>query len=164
MENFDWTSFTVKIAVKTDMSVIYKAWTQAEEIEKWFLKGAKYISTENAERDRNSFIQAGDQYEWSWFLFDGVGNGRITAANGKDHLQFTFAGECPVDVNLKQDGENVIVELRQSEIPTDDASKRGIRLGCEKGWSFFLFNLKSIYEGGIDLRNQDENLKGMLNN
>lgn len=30
--------------------------------------------------------------------------------------------------------------------------------------SFFLLNLKSVYEGGIDLRNKDSNFKGMLNN
>ena len=164
MNNFNWESFSLKIAVKTELSVIYKAWTQADEIEKWFLSRAVYHKENKEERARNSSIQAGDSYEWYWFLYDGMGEGRITEVNGKDHVQFTFAGECPVDVRLKQQGEYVIVELSQSEIPTDDKSKRDIRLGCEKGWTFFMFNLKSIYEGGIDLRNKDASLKGMLNN
>ena len=52
----------------------------------------------------------------------------------------------------------------QNDIPTDDISKRSIRLGCDFGWFFYLLNLKSVYEGGLDLRNKDEELKGMLNN
>jgi hypothetical protein len=58
----------------------------------------------------------------------------------------------------------VIVELTQKDIPTDDASKQNIRLGCHTGWSFFLVNLKSVYEGGLDLRNKDSNFKGMITN
>lgn len=60
--------------------------------------------------------------------------------------------------------DHVIVQLTQKNIATDDPSKKGIRLGCESGWSFFLVNLKSVYEGGIDLRNKNTELKGMLNN
>ena len=65
---------------------------------------------------------------------------------------------------LKPYEGDVIVQLTQSHIPMDDQSKKDIRLGCESGWSFFLVNLKSIYEGGVDLRNKNESLKGMLNN
>jgi len=57
----------------------------------------------------------------------------------------------------------VIVKLTQKNIPTDDVSKRNIRLGCESGWSFYLLNLKSIYEGGVDLRNKNPEFIGMLN-
>ena len=69
-----------------------------------------------------------------------------------------------VDIKLKTINEYVIVELTQKNIPTDNQSKQGIRLGCEAGWSFFLVNLKSVYEGGLDLRNKDSSLKGMINN
>jgi len=36
-------------------------------------------------------------------------------------------------------------------------------LGCASGWAFYLVNLKSIYEGGLDLRNKTPALKHMLN-
>ena len=52
----------------------------------------------------------------------------------------------------------------QKDIPTDDESKQGIRLGCHSGWSFYLVNLKSVYEGGLDLRNKDDALGVMVNN
>jgi hypothetical protein len=89
---------------------------------------------------------------------------KLSKQNGKDFVQFTFAGECLVDIKLTTQCDNVIVELTQKNIPMDDNSKQGIRLGCDSGWSFFLVNLKSVYEGGIDLRNKDLDLKGMLNN
>ena len=164
MKNFNWTTFTKKIAVKAKLSDIYDAWTKPSEIEKWFLSNANYYD-ENANLiERESNIKKNQTYEWSWYLYDVVEKGKIIEANGKDFLQFTFAGECLVDVKLLQYNEHVIVELTQKNIPTDDESKQSIRLGCDSGWSFFLMNLKSVYEGGLDLRNKNADLKGMINN
>lgn len=163
MDTYDWTSFSRKIAIKADLKTLYTAWTTSAEIEKWFLSKAVFLNDGNP-IDPQHPIQAGNTYEWNWYLFDGLGEGKITEANGKDHLQFTFAGDCLVDVHLTQHEEYVMVALSQKNIPTDDASKRSIRLGCDFGWFFYLLNLKSIYEGGIDLRNKNKELKGMLNN
>lgn len=90
--------------------------------------------------------------------------GTFTQANGKNSLQFTFAGQCLVDISLMEQDDFVIVTLTQKNIPTDDHSKKNIRLGCHGGWSFYLVNLKSVYEGGLDLRNKNTDLKPMLNN
>ena len=163
MKNYNWTTFTRKIAVKSSMNTIYNAWTTSSEIEKWFLSKAVFFNN-NSSIDVNKNIQKENTYKWNWFLYDGTEEGKIIEANGKDFIQFTFAGECIVDVKLTQHNENVIVELTQSNIPTDEEAKRGIRLGCDFGWFFYMLNLKSIYEGGLDLRNKDRELKGMLNN
>lgn len=163
MDTYDWTSFSRKIAIKSDIKTLYTAWTTSAEIEKWFLSKAVFLDDGNSMESQHH-IQAGNTYEWNWYLYDGLGEGKITEANGKDHLQFTFAGNCVVDVTLTAQGRYVIVELSQKHIPTDNESKRNIRLGCDFGWFFYLLNLKSVYEGGLDLRNKDEALKGMLNN
>ncbi|MCH8011511.1 MAG: SRPBCC domain-containing protein [Candidatus Marinimicrobia bacterium] len=164
MKNFNWTTFTRKIAVKAKLSDIYDAWTIPSEIEKWFLSNANYYDENTNPIERESNIEKDHSYEWSWYLYDIVEKGKITEANGKDFLQFTFAGECIVDIKLIQQKEYVVVELTQKNIPEDDESKRNIRLGCDSGWSFFLVNLKSVYEGGLDLRNKNADLKGMINN
>ncbi len=164
MKNIDWTTFTTKIAIKAKLHNIYKAWTVASAIEKWFLSKAIFADTTEMPIDRNKPIEKGYTYAWNWYLFDATEQGKITNANGKDFVQFTFAGNCLVDINLSTQDDYVIVELTQKNIPTDDHSKREIRLGCHTGWSFFLVNLKSVYEGGLDLRNKDTRLKGMLNN
>jgi uncharacterized protein YndB with AHSA1/START domain len=164
MINFDWTTFTRKIAIKAQLSDIYNAWTKSSEIEKWFLSKATFIDKNHKPIGKDTPIESGFSYEWNWFLYNTTEKGEIIQTNGKDFVQFTFAGECLVDIKLTTQGDNVIVELTQKNIPTDDNSKQGIRLGCDSGWSFFLVNLKSVYEGGIDLRNKDLDLKGMLNN
>lgn len=164
METFIWETFTKKIAIKATMAELYAAWTIPSKIESWFLSKANYKRINGNYIDKNESIQVHDSYEWSWYLYDVVEKGTITHVNGLDHIQFTFAGNCLVDVRLTKRNDEVIVELTQSNIPTDDKSKKNIRIGCATGWSFFLLNLKSVYEGGIDLRNKNEALKGMVNN
>ncbi|MFZ4799746.1 MAG: SRPBCC family protein [Bacteroidia bacterium] len=163
MTNFDWTTFTRKTAVKARLSDIYNAWTKSSEIEKWFLSKAIFIDNNKMPISKEEQIQKGFTYEWNWYLYATTECGKITEANGKDFIQFTFAGECLVDIKLSIQDDYVIVELTQKNIPTDDNSKQGIRLGCDSGWSFFLVNLKSVYEGGLDLRNKDTKLKGLVN-
>jgi len=164
MKDFNWTQFTRKIVIKSTVKELYDAWTTASEIEKWFLEKAIFKDSEGKELPKDENVKAGDTYQWSWYLFDPVETGKITAANGKDHFQFTFAGNCTVAVKLTQKEAMVLVELIQANIPTDEKSKKGIRLGCDSGWSFYLVNLKSVYEGGMDLRNKDENFRGLVNN
>ncbi len=163
MKNFNWTMFTRKIAVKSEISTMYSAWTKASEIEKWFLSNADYFDNKNNLVDKNEYLQKNYTYEWSWYLWEGIEKGKITYANGTDFIQFTFADKCIVEIKLSNLGEYTIVELIQYNIPTDDESKVNIRLGCHTGWSFYLVNLKSVYEGGLDLRNKDVDLKGMTN-
>ena len=163
MQTFNWTTFTKRIAVKSTLEKMYAAWTNSSDIEKWFLSNANYFDANQKQISKTTSIEKGFTYEWSWFLYDVVEKGIITEANGKDFIQFTFAGKCIVDIKLSKQDEYIIVELIQKDIPTDDASKRSIRLGCDSGWSFFMLNLKSVYEGGLDLRNKDEKLNGMLN-
>ncbi len=132
------------------METIYNAWTSTAEIEKWFLEKAEFYNE--------------DEYKWTWFLYEETETGKITQANGKDLFEFTFAGDCLVTIKLTSENEHTVVTLTQHNIPTDDSSKRNIRLGCHGGWSFYLVNLKSVYEGGLDLRNKDNRFKPMLNN
>jgi hypothetical protein len=164
MKDFDWTTFTKRIAVKSTMQDIYNAWTKPCEIERWFLSKAAFYDSTGKAVDRYNNIEKNSAYEWKWYLYEPSEKGKITDCNGKDFIQFTFAGACLVDVKLADQDGFVIVELIQKNIPTDDNSKRSIRLGCDSGWSFFLLNLKSVYEGGLDLRNKNRELKGMLNN
>ncbi|MEO8533065.1 MAG: SRPBCC domain-containing protein [Flavobacterium sp.] len=164
MENFDWTSFTKKIAVKADLTTIYSAWTMSGEIEKWFLEKAVFFNTNQEPLSEKTNVSAGNAYEWLWYLYSDPMTGIVKSANGKDQLQFTFEGTCLVDIKLSEMNGYTIVELRQYNIPTDADSKKFIRLGCSNGWHFYLSNLKSVYEGGLDLRNKDKDLGPMINN
>ncbi|SFG74275.1 SRPBCC family protein [Pedobacter insulae] len=164
MENFDWTSFTLRIAIKADIQTLYNAWTQSAEIEKWFLSEAIYSRPQDGKVSGNERLRENDTYFWRWFLYEDTESGRITQANGQDIFEFTFAGDCLVTIKLNEEFDHTVVTLTHKNIPTDENSKRNIRLGCHNGWSFYLVNLKSVYEGGLDLRNKDNRFKPMLNN
>jgi len=164
MKNFDWTQFKRSIGVETDMQTMYNAWAKTGEIERWFLSKAEVTDASETNRASTDSFQTGDSYRWNWYNWDETELGKITQANGKDLIQFTFAGDCKVEITLKPYDKGTIVSLSQTNIPTDDKSKQDVRLGCLSGWSFYLVNLKSVYEGGLDLRNKDAALKIMLNN
>lgn len=164
MKNFNWTQFTKRIAIKSDLTSIYNAWTQSEEIQKWFLSEARFYDSNQKLIEAKDNIHKGYTYEWRWYAQDFQETGNILGTNGKDHLAFTFAGNCTVKVTLIQKKDYVIIELIHKDIPQDDESKEGIRLGCAFGWSFYLVNLKSYLEGGIDLRNKDCDIQNVVNN
>ncbi|HEY9487607.1 MAG TPA: SRPBCC domain-containing protein [Chryseosolibacter sp.] len=164
MKNFDWTSFTKRIAIKSSLSEIYEAWTVAANLEKWFLERVVFQVVGGNLHEYTKPVESGIRYDWYWYLDATPMHGEILSANGKDFLQFTFEGSSLVDVKLSALDEYVIVELRHHNIPQDDNSRQHIRLGCSSGWAFYMHNLKSIYEGGIDLRNKDAKLGVMINN
>ncbi|SFD60098.1 Activator of Hsp90 ATPase homolog 1-like protein [Chitinophaga sp. CF118] len=164
MENFNWKSFTKKIAVKASLGEVYDAWTKPQELESWFLEKVIFYDADKAIFNRGNNIEQGLSYEWYWYLYEEPMLGKITSVNGKDFLQFTFEGECLVDVKLEENGEFTIITLIHHNIPEDNNSKQFVRLGCSNGWTFYLTNFKSVIEGGLDLRNKDDKLGIMINN
>ena len=164
MKNFDWSRFSKRIAVKAPLEKIYQAWTTSAGMEQWFLKAARYYNADGTILSPERQVQSGMTYEWEWFLYSETEKGKILFADGISSFQFSFAGECKVEVRLSESYGYSVVELEQTNIPQDDISKERIRIGCSSGWSFYLVNLKSVYEGGLDLRSKDERLRPMVNN
>lgn len=164
MKNFNWTSYTKRIAIKSTLSNMYDAWTKGSELERWFLKKVDFYKPDNSLYEPGENVVENIQYSWYWYLYDEPMKGKITNANGKNYIQFTFEGDCLVDVNLEEVDGYVVVTLKHHNIPLDDNSKQYVRLGCSNGWTFYLANLKSIFEGGIDLRNKNEKFPPMINN
>ena len=97
MKNFDWTQFTRKIAVQAPIQKIYDAWTKPIELERWFLSKAEFYTSEKEKIEKNQSIKEGLSYGWQWYLYPVTEHGKVTKANGKDFLQFTFAGDCLVE-------------------------------------------------------------------
>ena len=58
-------------------------------------------------------VQKGTRYKWCWYGYgdEVVEQGEITAANGKDLVEFSFAGTMKVQVTIKREEQENIVEL-----------------------------------------------------
>lgn len=162
---FDWSRFTVRIDINAGVEKLYRAWTTRSGMEYWFLRLSEYKKPDSSLRGNDEFVAKGDSYKWLWHGWpdETVEYGEILECNGKDFFKFSFgkAGICAVKIYPELDKN--IVELVQNNIPTDEHGKQYWYIGCKTGWTFYLANMKSLYEGGIDLRNKDERLQEMLN-
>jgi hypothetical protein len=165
MATFNWSRFKVRITVKASPKDLYKAWTTKKGIEQWFLRLGEFKKPDGTLRSSNELVETGDTYRWLWYGYpdDTAELGSILDCNGKDYTKFRFgtAGDCIVNIKTEE-GEN-IVELIQENIPADEEGKKNYHIGCKTGWTFYLTNLKSVLEGGIDLRNRNEKIKQVIN-
>lgn len=164
-QEHDWTQFTKRIAIQAGVAEIYDRLRTRKGLESWFLRMAEFTSPDGQVRKSDSEFEKDDTYRWRWHGYDDevTETGRVIEANGSDTIRFTFAGECLVTITARPHRETTLVEITQENIPTDEKSKINYHMGCSEGWAFYLANLKSILEGGIDLRNRDETLQGVLN-
>jgi uncharacterized protein YndB with AHSA1/START domain len=165
MPEFSWKQFTLRVPVNAPASQLYRWWATREGIEHWFLRMSEYKKQDGSVRANNELVQTGDTYTWRWhgWADETTEYGTVIDCNGKDSFQFSFgkAGNCLV--HIKQENGFAIVELIQTNIPDNDEGKHNWHVGCKTGWAFYLTNLKSLAEGGIDLRNKDEQLQNVLN-
>ncbi|MFN0276933.1 MAG: hypothetical protein ACKVPJ_14385 [Chitinophagales bacterium] len=166
MSTYNWTSFTKRINISEPVQTIYNAWATQRGLESWFLRSALFTTPDGRQKSPEEDIDANDTYLWMWHGWPDSTNekNRVLGANHKDMFQFYFAETCIVTVNISSFSETVsIVELTQSNIPEDEEHKIKYHLGCMEGWTFYLANLKSILEGGIDLRNKSLEIGGVIN-
>lgn len=155
MAENNWTKFTVTADFNTDVRSIYEAWTTSAGLESWFLRKADFFTIAGRLREPNEFISKDDTYQWYWHGFDdnAMEKGEILEVNSIDFLKFTFSG-CTVSISIESKSGVTVLELTQEDIPEESDPSKNLFVQCQTGWTFYLANLKSIFEGGIDLRNK----------
>lgn len=159
MEGLSFSEFTKRIYIRAPLQRIYTHWGTSEGICKWFLRDAEYRDTEGRRRNREEPVKAGDGYEWHWHNWDTPEKGKVTLANGRDELEFSFGGDSRVHISLREDSQAVLLSLRQYGIPTDEESKLTLHYGCSNGWTFWLANLKAYLEYGVLLHEREIDLR-----
>lgn len=163
--SYDWSKFTVRINVNAPVEKLYHAWATRAGMEYWFLRLSEYKKPDGSLRTADEFVSKGDSYRWLWHGWpdETAEYGEILDCNRKDLFKFSFgkAGNC--NVNIYTDQGETIVELVQDNIPIDEKGMQYWHVGCKTGWTFYLANMKSLYEGGIDLRNKNEKLQQVIN-
>ncbi len=174
MSTYDWKQFIKRIPIKASPKAIYDAWATQQGLESWFLRLAQFFKEDGTIRPKNSYIEAGDRYIWRWFGYSDAATEeeKILAANGWDMVQFGFSGGCIVTVSIiQEEGETICRLVQDMPMPArpgdsggeNEKEQQHLYIECGKGWAFYLTNLKSILEGGLDLRNKNIKLGNLVN-
>ena len=165
MQAHDWSRFTLRIPVNSGRETIYRCWSTQEGLESWFLRSSPFKKPDESDRGKTEEVHVNDSYEWRWHGWpdDVIEKGTVLEANGQDRFSFSFGKAGNVRVSILEESGTPIVELFQDQIPTDEEGQVFYHIGCSRGWLFYLTNLKSILEGGIDLRNKNVELKDVVN-
>ncbi len=61
----------------------------------------------------------------------------------------------------KHDWTKFVLRLSVN-IPANENPETFLYIQCQTGWTFYMTNLKSVYEHGIDLRNKNQDLKNVI--
>lgn len=164
MEKHDWSKFVLKINIDADVEDIYDCWSVPLLLEKWFLRRAVVYQDGEVLMPEAS-VREGDTYEWYWHGHDDetFEKGEILETNHTNMIKFSFTAGAEVTVNIGTVGGESVVMVTQELIPTDEHGMVNYNVNCQVGWTFYLTNLKSYLEGGIDLRNKNVMFTGVVN-
>ncbi len=152
------------MSIRAAAEDIRSAWTTRDGIENWFLSSAGFTKPDGALRDPGSRVEPGDTYVWRWHGYSNyIGTGEVLPPEGDAFMRFTFSGGSIVSVTMKHEAGEILCELTQQMPQEKEEDRRYYYIECGKGWTFYLANLKSVLEGGIDLRNKNNDLHEVIN-
>ena len=166
LENYQWTSFKIQEYFKTTKEEVFQKWTSSNQIIQWFLKEAIFLTSNNEVRSFNEKIKKEDKYIWKFHSGLEL-SGEILDIVDNSLFKFTFGKKEPdseenvvVTVTFHDNGNNHCrIEISQENIADNEYGYVTYNLSCILGWSYFLTNLRSVFESGCDLREQNQQLE-----
>lgn len=151
--NYDWSRFSVHVYCEGSVEKIFSRWVTCRGLESFFIKSSSFTSNDGILRKPGEIAQPNDSYRWRW-IHDAELEGNIVAVVNDQSITYTF-GSMKFTVSLTEADGRTLVRLHQFEIPfATEKEKASNHLNCRSCWVFFLTNLKSVSEHGIDLREQ----------
>jgi len=150
-----------RIHIEAPMEAVYTAWTTSKGLMGWFPTEVVLMDAGGDELPSDRRGRPGDRYHFAWR--GGVTeDGQFVEANGADRVRMTFGEGIEVTVRLENAGDSTMMELLQenSRSPEENLD---LMLGYGPGWAFYITNLKSILEGGKDLRDLTHDTGELLN-
>jgi uncharacterized protein YndB with AHSA1/START domain len=162
MDPEKWKHLVQRIDVRAPAESVYAAWATAEGLMGWFPMEAALMGGDGEELEPGASASAGDQFRFTWHTGH-TEEGEFLEARLAERLRFTFGEGIQVAVDLEPiDEGSVMVTLTQTQDRTDEENLK-ILLGFKEGWAFYLTNLKSVLEGGLDLRNHSLDTEDRVN-
>ncbi len=162
MDPGEWRRLEQRIDVRAPLPVVYAAWATAEGLVGWFPMEASVTDPSGTERGAGTAAAPGDRFRFSWPTGH-TEEGEFLEADGARRLRFTFGEAIEVSASLEElEGGDVMVTLVQTQDRSDEENLR-VLLGFKEGWAFYLTNLKSVLEGGLDLRSYHHPVEHRVN-
>ena len=139
------------VKIKSPRNQVFNALTQADELIRWFPTRSE------------SDPQPGGKIKLTWEFENanenGSQEGNYVEVVPNEKVSYTWAaGSIPtlVTFDLKEVNGETSVELDHST-EQDGADEKKLQEDHANQWGFFLMNLKSYLEAGVDLRNEKLN-------
>ena len=162
LEDYEWTQFKQKEYINAPLEEVFLKWTTPKGITEWFIKDAEYKSEDGKIRESDEIVKAHDKYTWLFHTGFEM-KGKVLEIINNSLFKFTFGKKEPgsdedviVTVNFTEKDGMTEIELSQSNIADNEYGKVNYNLSCMVGWSYFMTNLRSIFESGYDYRETDE--------
>ncbi len=150
-----------RIHIEASMETVYTAWTTSKGLMGWMSTEVVVTDTDGAELPGDRPGAPGDRYHFAWR--SGVTeDSELLEANGRDLVRMSFGEGIEVIVRLEDAGDSTLVELVQENSRSPDENL-AIMLGYGPGWAFYITNLKSVLEGGLDLRDVVHDTPDIIN-
>jgi uncharacterized protein YndB with AHSA1/START domain len=158
--NFNKSEFHHSILLNIPVEKVYYYAATPEGICKWFLGEAIYKDSNGTRREPAVPAETGDTFIWKWLAKDLCIEGTILNTVKNEKFVFTFGKSFIITITLSVNDGRTMFTLQQEY--TSGAVKNDFAfINCCVCWTFFLTNLKSAAEHGIDLRetlSHDESL------
>lgn len=160
-KNFNMNEFSHSILLNTTPRSVFEYAATPEGLTKWFIGNAEYTRNGNLVPSEE-LISAGDSYRWKWLAKDYETTGKTIQVIKDERIKFTFGSMFEINVSVVAENSRTRFTLSQNYKP-GTAKNDFAHINCCVCWAFFLTNLKSVVEHGIDLRETEANDESLVN-
>jgi uncharacterized protein YndB with AHSA1/START domain len=149
----DGREIRLRILIQASQEAVFEHWTRADLLGKWFLE-ASHQGSAGKPWPADKAVEEGCRYQWTWA--NGISeSGEFTQVEPSSLLALTFGDQIDVVVRFGEMEGRTLVEVRQTQEQSNLEARWSVCLDCTQGWTFYLTNLKSVLEGGVDLRERE---------
>lgn len=143
--------FTHSILLNASTDEVFKYISTSSGIIKWFIGTCDYYDINGNIIDKSEPAGKGFKFRWKWLAKELEITGEILGCEINKKFSFTFGNSFNVTLLISSENNRTRLDLIQKYSPGSTQNDFSF-INCCVCWVFFLTNLKSVIEHGIDLR------------
>lgn len=150
-EYFTWKEFTHAILLNASTDEVFDFVGTSNGLCKWFL-GDAVFTNDGGKVNGGLIPEAGDYYHWKWLAKTHEVAGKVIATDPGHKVKYTFGAAYFVTFTITAEEKGLTRLTLRQQCNEDVEFNEFNYINCCIAWTFFLTNLKSVMEQGIDLR------------